>query len=80
MPCIVGAVKVLNMGTSAVVHFGDCIQISPTSSSKTYSGAGSFLTGDLPVSNNGINATNTNDPDVADADSAPVNSAAGGVV
>ncbi|MBB6731605.1 spore germination protein [Cohnella zeiphila] len=79
MPSIVGAVKILSLGTSAVVQFGDCIQINPSSTSKTYSGAGSFLTGDLPVTNNGISATNTNDPDVADSNSTPVNTGTGGV-
>jgi len=67
MPCIIGAVKILSIATSAVVQFGDCIQITPSSTSKTYAGAGSFLTGDLSRTNNAISATNTNDPDLQDS-------------
>ncbi|QMV44220.1 spore germination protein [Cohnella cholangitidis] len=67
MPCIVGNVKILSVGSGSVVQFGDTLQISPTSTSKTYAGSGSFLTGDLSRSNNAVNATNTNDPDVQDS-------------
>lgn len=67
MPCIIGNVKILSVGGSGVVHFGDSIQVSPSSISKTYAGSGSFITGDLSRSNNAISATNTNDPDVQDA-------------
>ncbi|CAI6054808.1 spore germination protein [Cohnella sp. JJ-181] len=66
MPSIVGAVKILSVGSSGVVQFGDCLQISPTSSTKTFAGAGSFVTGDFPRTNS-ISSTNTNDQDVADA-------------
>ncbi|MFC4599226.1 spore germination protein [Cohnella hongkongensis] len=67
MPCIVGNVKILSIGSSGVVQFGDSIQISPSSTNKSYAGAGSFLTGDLSRSNNAVSATNTNDPDVQDS-------------
>lgn len=67
MPSIVGNVKILSIGGSGVVQFGDAIQISPSSTSKTYAGSGSFLTGDLSRSNNAISATNTNDPDIVDS-------------
>jgi hypothetical protein len=67
MPSIVGNVKILSVGSGAVVQFGDCLQVSPSSTSKTYAGAGSFLTGDLPVTNNAVSATITNDPDVQDS-------------
>ncbi|THF72591.1 spore germination protein [Cohnella fermenti] len=67
MPCIIGAVKILSVGSSAVVQFGDSIQISPASTSKSYAGAGSFVTGDLPRTNNFISATNTADQDVQDS-------------
>ncbi|MBB6635563.1 spore germination protein [Cohnella thailandensis] len=67
MPCIIGAVKIISVGSSAVVQFGDSIQITPSSTSKSYAGAGSFVTGDLPRTNNFISATNTNDPDVQDS-------------
>jgi Spore germination protein gerPA/gerPF len=76
MPAIVGFVKVISVGSSAVVQFGDSVQISPSSSSKTYAGSGSFLTGGLTNSNNAVSATNTNDPDVQDN---TINNAANGV-
>ncbi|MBO7744954.1 spore germination protein [Paenibacillus sp. MWE-103] len=66
MPAIVGFVKVISVGSSAIVQFGDSVQLSPASSSKTYAGSGSFLTGSLTNSNNAVSATNTNDPDVQD--------------
>ena len=67
MPCIIGNVKILSIGSSGVVQFGDAIQVSPSSTNKTYAGAGSFLTGDLSRSNTAVSATNTNDPDGQDS-------------
>lgn len=69
MPCIVGNVKILSVGSGSVVQFGDSLQVSPSSTSKTYAGSGSFLTGDLSRSNNAISAVNTNDPDLQDSSS-----------
>jgi hypothetical protein len=67
MPCIIGNVKILSVGSSGVVLFGDCLQIQPQSTNKTYAGAGSFFTGDLSRSNNAVSATNTNDKDFQDS-------------
>lgn len=67
MPCIIGNVKILSVGSGSVVQFGDALQVSPSSTSKTYAGSGSFLTGDLSRSNNAVNATNTNDQDLQDS-------------
>ncbi|WP_010275112.1 spore germination protein [Paenibacillus senegalensis] len=67
MPCIVGNVKILSVGSSGIVQFGDAVFLSPESTTKTFAGAGSFITGDLPVVNNGISATNTYDPDLLDS-------------
>lgn len=72
MPSIVGAVRIVSVGSSAVVQFGDTLLISPSSSTKSYAGAGSFVTGDLPVTNNAVSGTLTNDPDVNDAVSSKV--------
>jgi len=80
MPSIVGAVKILNVATSAVVQFGDALQIRPASTSKTYAGAGSFLTGDVPMTNNAISSTNTLDPDVQDSNNNQTLGGAGGAV
>lgn len=70
MPAIVGNIKILSVGPSSIVQIGDTIQISPTSASKTFAGAGSFNTGDFAHTNNAISATNTFDDDVADSSQA----------
>lgn len=72
MPAIIGNVKILNVGPSSIVNFGDSIILAPTSSSKTFAGAGSFNTGDLARVMNGISATNTNDSDLIDAPASKV--------
>ena len=72
MPSIVGNFKIVNVGPSSIVHIGDSIFLSPSSSAKTFAGAGSFNTGDLPLTNNAISATNTNDPDIADSNTTKV--------
>ena len=66
MPAVVGFVKIVSVGSSSVIQFGDALEVSPTSNSKSYAGSGSFLTGSLTNSNTGLNATNTIDPDVQD--------------
>ncbi|GLF91007.1 putative spore germination protein GerPA [Bacillus safensis] len=66
MPAIVGAFKVNAVGTSGVVHVGDCITISPNSQVKTFAGAGSFNTGDQMRISNYKSVTNTYDSDVID--------------
>ncbi|WP_274650425.1 spore germination protein [Paenibacillus humicola] len=73
MPAIVGFVKIVSVGSGSVVQFGDCAQTSPSSTSKTYAGSGSFLTGSLANSNNAVSATTTSDPDLFDAGSNAVN-------
>jgi hypothetical protein len=70
MPSIIGFVKIVSVGSGSIVQFGDSIKLSPSSTSKSYAGSGSFLTGALANSNNGVSSTNTNDPDVADSNSA----------
>jgi spore germination protein PA/spore germination protein PF len=66
MPAVVGFVKLVSVGSGSVVQFGDTVQVSPSSNSKTYAGSGSFLTGSLTNSNNAVSATNTADPDLQD--------------
>jgi spore germination protein PA/spore germination protein PF len=65
MPAVVGFVNITSIGSSGIVQFGDAVQVS--SASKTYAGAGSFLTGSLANSNTALSATNTIDPDVQDS-------------
>ncbi|MGM0748609.1 MAG: spore germination protein [Bacillota bacterium] len=66
MPAIVGAFKINAVGTSGVVHIGDCITISPQSQVKTFAGAGSFITGDNLTLTNYKNTTNVYDKDLVD--------------
>ncbi|MFD2613151.1 spore germination protein [Paenibacillus gansuensis] len=66
MPAIVGAIKILSVGPSSIVHIGDSIQLAPVSTSKTYAGAGSFNTGEVVQTNNAVSSTNTYDTDAAD--------------
>jgi len=73
MPAVIGFVNIVSVGSSSIVQFGDAVQLTPSSFSKTYAGSGSFLTGSLANSNNGFNATNTLDPDVQDSTQNGVN-------
>lgn len=66
MPAIVGVAQVITLGNSSVFHIGDVYKIMPFASAKTYSGAGSFNTGDHVDVSNQLSSTNTHDPDVID--------------
>ncbi|SER86185.1 spore germination protein PA [Gracilibacillus ureilyticus] len=46
MPAIVGAVKVINIGSSSIFHIGDVYKIKPYTLAKTFAGGGSFNSGD----------------------------------
>lgn len=64
MPAIVGPVKISSV--SGVVQFGDSINLSPKSNSKTNAGSGGLNTGAFINTNNGFSNTSSYDPDVAD--------------
>ncbi|MEH7355572.1 spore germination protein [Neobacillus drentensis] len=66
MPAIVGVAQVITLGSSSIFHIGDVYKIMPFSTAKTFSGAGSFNTGDQVDVLNKISSTNTSDPDVLD--------------
>lgn len=66
MPAIVGALKVVSVGSGGVVHVGDVGIIAPKTATKTYAGSGSFNTGDFPSTYNVVSSTNTNDQDLLD--------------
>ncbi|MFJ5714998.1 spore germination protein [Neobacillus novalis] len=66
MPAIVGVAQVITLGNSSVFHIGDVYKIMPFATAKTFSGAGSFNTGDQVDVNNRLSSTNTSDPDVID--------------
>jgi len=66
MPAIVGVVQVISIGSSSVFNIGDVYKIMPFSNAKTYSGAGSFNTGDGLYVSNQSSSTNTYDQDLLD--------------
>jgi hypothetical protein len=68
VPSFIGGFKVVS--NNGELNNGDAFIIAPTSSSKTYSGAGSSVTGDLSATFSLISATITNDPDVIDSSTA----------
>jgi spore germination protein PA len=66
MPSIVGNVKIISVGSSSVVHFGDSFIIAPITTNKTFAGAGSFNTGDFLRVYNAYSTTVTNDSDLVE--------------
>ncbi|WP_462408941.1 spore germination protein [Neobacillus sp. Marseille-QA0830] len=66
MPAIVGVAQVITLGNSSTFHIGDVYKIMPFSSAKTFSGAGSFNTGEQLTVRNQLSSTNTYDSDVID--------------
>lgn len=66
MPGFVGAVQIMTIGSSSIFHIGDVFIINPHSTSKTYAGAGSFITGDEIQIQNKLSTTNTYDNDAVD--------------
>ena len=67
MPAIVGAVKVISIGSSGVFNIGDVYNIAPMNTAKTFAGAGSFNTGDGLRIDNHYSSTNTYDRDMTDS-------------
>ncbi|GIN89941.1 germination protein PA [Siminovitchia terrae] len=66
MPGFVGAVQIININTGAAFNIGDVFQIHPISYAKTFSGAGSFNTGEEIRVRNQNSATNSYDADGLD--------------
>ncbi|MFK4998181.1 spore germination protein [Bacillus sp. N9] len=66
MPGFVGAVQIISVSSAAVFHIGDVFLINPFSNSKTYAGAGSFITGEDINITNEVSSTNTYDNDAVD--------------
>jgi spore germination protein PA len=66
MPAIVGVAQVLSLGSSSIFHVGDVYKMMPLSNAKTFSGAGSFNTGESLQLRNNQSATNANDSDSLD--------------
>jgi spore germination protein PF len=55
------------VSNSGTVNFGDTLQISPKSTSKSISGSGGGSNGNSVINNNGISISNSVDPDIADS-------------
>lgn len=71
MPAIILApIKIT--ATDGTVTFGDVLQISPNSASKTYSGSGGGNTGDFTQAFSLLSFTITFDPDVVDSNPASI--------
>lgn len=66
MPAIVGVAQVISVGSSSIFNIGDVYKMMPISNAKTFSGSGSFNTGDGLKVNNHYNATTTYDNDGID--------------
>lgn len=64
MPSFVGSVIVQNSNGS--FNLGDFYNVSPKENGKEFNGSGSGNTGFVVNTFNGINATNTFDPDIND--------------
>lgn len=64
MPSIIGGININS--NSGTVNFGDTLNISPISTSKTVSGQGGGNTGNVVNTLNGANLSNAVDPDVID--------------
>jgi hypothetical protein len=67
MPSFVHNVKIVETARSSTVVNGDSLLIAPTSNSKSYFGAGSFVTGDVGATFNAQSETVTDDRDVFDS-------------
>ena len=65
MPAIIGSIQVVNVG-GGVVNFGDSLNVSPKSNTKTNQGSGASNISAFTVTNNWFNATNAVDPDIVD--------------
>lgn len=66
MPAIVGVAQVISVGSSSIFNIGDVYKMMPISTAKTFSGAGSFNTGDRMQVYNHQSSTNTYDSDNID--------------
>lgn len=66
MPAIVGVAQVITLGSSSIFHIGDVYKMMPLANAKTFSGAGSFNTGESLNLQNQQSTTNTFDPETID--------------
>jgi len=64
LPSIIGGININS--NSGTVNFGDTLNISPISTTKTVSGQGGGNTGNVVNTLNGANLSNAVDPDLID--------------
>ena len=66
MPCfIAGPINITS--NEGMIITGNTLNASPTSTSKTASGSGGYITGNFIAVNNVFSSTKTLDPDVIDS-------------
>lgn len=68
MPSIVGGVNINS--NEGIINFGDTLNISPKSTSKSIAGQGGANVGNVVNTLNGASVNNTIDPDVIDSSTA----------
>jgi spore germination protein PA len=66
VPALVGIVQIISIANAGIFNIGDVYKISPISTSKTFAGAGSFVTGNHVNVENQYSNTNTYDQDGVD--------------
>ncbi|WP_186579073.1 spore germination protein [Aquibacillus kalidii] len=71
MPAVVGAIKVISIGSSSIFNVGDVYSMNPYTEAKTFAGGGSFNTGDnirinIPRSNVTVSDSDTFDQNITD--------------
>ena len=69
MVSIIGNMKIVSVGPSSTVLVGNTAAVYLKSTTKTYAGANSFITGDrfgTNIANNQASSVNTTDPDNID--------------
>lgn len=72
MPSVIGG-PINITHADGIVNFGDSFYVSPKHVSKSYSGSGVGVSGNFVVTNSGLSATNTFDPDNVDQPTANTN-------
>ncbi|CAG9623459.1 spore germination protein [Sutcliffiella rhizosphaerae] len=66
MPAKIGPIKIDSIFGDGVLNLGDTLYISPKRAGKSSEGSGGSNVGNIVNTNNGINVTNTIDPDITD--------------
>lgn len=65
MPALIGPVHIQNL-SGGIAHFGDSLNVSPKSTSKSFEGAGSSNTGFFIATGSAVSGTNVIDTKLLD--------------